>query len=84
MPTQCYHKPAGGGDFLGLRTSPLGRTEIVYDDGAARRLVWRVAEGANARQIGDALESAVRQARVVPALYAELKKRSIAIEAIAP
>ena len=83
MPTQCFHKPAGGGDFLGLRTSPLGRTEIVYDDGHDRRLVWRVTEGADDAHIGDALEYAVRQPRVVPALYAELKRRSIAIEAIA-
>jgi hypothetical protein len=82
MPIQCFHKPAGGRDFLGLRTSPLGRTEIVYDDGCARRLVWKVSEGANERQIGDALQMAVKQARVVPALYAELRKRSIAIEAI--
>ena len=82
MPTQCYHKPFGGADFLGLRKSPLGQTEIVYDDGRDRRLVWRVTDGASDRQVGDALETAVRQARVVPALYAELRKRSIAIESI--
>ncbi|MFN0116131.1 MAG: hypothetical protein ACKVPY_15790 [Paracoccaceae bacterium] len=65
-----------------MRRSPVGATEIVYDDGARRRLVWRVASAASEGQLGDALRLAVSQARVVPALHAELKKRSIAIEEV--
>ncbi len=58
--------------------------EIVYDDGEAQhRMVWRVKspEPSEAR-IGEALRLAVDQTRVLPALYSELKKRSIAIEAV--
>lgn len=57
--------------------------EIVYDDGGARRMVWRVKspEPSEAR-IGEALRAAVDEARVLPALFSELKKRSIAIEAV--
>ncbi|MGB5837420.1 MAG: hypothetical protein WBH14_10250 [Albidovulum sp.] len=84
MPLQtCYHSSHGGFDFLGLRKSPSGAVEIVYDDGARRRLVWRVSSPAKERQIGDALRHAVDQARVLPALYSELKRRSIAYEAVA-
>ena len=76
-----YHSALGGADFLGLRTTARG-LEIVYDDGVARRLVWRVASRSTQDTIGDALRVAVGQVRVVPALYAELKKRSVAIEAV--
>jgi hypothetical protein len=59
--------------------------EIVYDDGVARRLVWRVATpGAELRRIGEALAAAVDHLSVVAALYSELKKRSISIESVAP
>jgi len=37
-----FHAPHGGGDFLGIRKSRSGGTEIVYDDGVTRRMVWRV------------------------------------------
>ena len=78
-----YHSATGASDFLGLRTGRKGETEIVYDDGVTRRMVWRVrTDGTAPEVIGDALRIAVSNARVLPALYAELKKRSIAIEAV--
>lgn len=77
----AYHSALGGADFLGLRTTPRGM-EIVYDDGVARRMVWRVASVSTEDTIGEALRVAVGQARVVPALYTELKKRAVAIEAV--
>lgn len=77
-----HHSPHGAGDFLGLRKSRSGALEIVYDDGVARRLVWRVAGSADERVTGEALKAALDANRVVPALYAELKKRAIAIEAV--
>lgn len=80
--TQAYHSRLGGFDFLGLRKGRMGGVEIVYDDGVARRMVWRVLGDANARLLNAALERAVAQTRVLPALYAELKKRSIEIEAV--
>jgi hypothetical protein len=83
MPSQTTFHSLGGYDFLGYRKAPSGAVEIVYDDGARRRMIWRVATRVSERMIGDALAVAVNQARVLPALYAELKKRSIAIEAIA-
>lgn len=77
-----FHAPEGG-VFLGLRQGRSGATEIVYDDGVARRLIWRVStSGTRAEDIGDALRVAVSNLRVVPTLYSELKKRSIAIEAV--
>ena len=36
-----YHAPHGGADFLGLRKTRQGSTEIDYDDGVARRMIWR-------------------------------------------
>ena len=80
----ALHSPHGAGDFLGLRRTRAGGLEIVYDDGVARRLVWRVTGGADTRPLHDALRAALDANRVVPALYAELKKRAIAVEAVAP
>jgi hypothetical protein len=79
-----FHAPHGGADFLGMRISRTGGTEIVYDDGVARRMVWRVTAGErNEARITDALRVAVGSLRVLPTLYDELKKRSIAIERVA-
>lgn len=79
-----FHSSSGAGDFLGLRHTPRGTTEIVYDDGVARRMVWRVqSNGANEQRLSDALRLAVDHVRVIPALYSELKKRSILIEMVA-
>lgn len=80
-----FHAPHGGADFLGLRTARNGETEIVYDDGVTRRMVWRVAGAApvSEARLSDALRVAVGSLRVVPTLYDELKKRAIAIERVA-
>lgn len=80
-----FHAPHGGADFLGIRRSRSGMTEIVYDDGVARRMVWRVTPSAtlDEARITEALRVAVGSIRVVPALYDELKKRAIAIERVA-
>lgn len=77
-----FHAPNGGADFLGWRTR-AGSTEIIYDDGVARRMIWRVAgDRMDAARLSDALRAAVGATRVVPSLYEELKKRSIAIERV--
>lgn len=78
-----FHAPHGGADCLELRTNRFGATEIVYDDGVTRRMVWRVSsgEGKDAK-IGDALRVAVGSLRVLPTLYDELKKRAIGIERV--
>ncbi len=77
-----FHAPNGGTDFLGWRKARNGATEIVYDDGADRRMVWRVASVANEARIVDALRVSVSSLRVLPTLYDELKKRAIAIECV--
>lgn len=82
MAPTSHHSRSGGFDFLGLRKGRSGDMEIVYDDGVARRMVWRIRGEASARLVDDALARAVAQVRVLPALYSELKKRSIAIEAV--
>lgn len=79
-----FHAPHGGADFLGWRKTRKGTTEIVYDDGVARRMVWRVASNdPSEARISDALRVAVGSIRVLPTLYDELRKRAIAIERIA-
>lgn len=84
MPNSAFHSSSGGFHFLGLRPSRGGGVEIVYDDGVARRMVFRVLHAVrDATDLDDALRSAVNQTRVLPALYSELKKRAIAIEAVA-
>lgn len=79
-----FHAPHGGANFLGWRKTRAGVTEIVYDDGVARRMVWRVAsQDPSEARISDALRVAVSSIRVIPTLYDELKKRAIAIERVA-
>jgi hypothetical protein len=78
----CFHAPGKGADFLGWRIDRLGRTEIVYDDCHATRLVWRADFEGNADlRLDEALSAAVTvdHEKVIPTLFAELKKRSIAI-----
>jgi hypothetical protein len=77
-----FHAPHGGADFLGIRKARNGGTEIVYDDGVARRMVWRVEGQAADGKLTDALRVAVGSLRVIPTLYDELKKRAIQIERI--
>ncbi len=74
-----FHAPQGT-DFLGWRVSRAGRTEIVYEDGAAHRQVWRLTEAAPDESLVEAMQLAVASAHVVPCLMEELKKRAIAIE----
>lgn len=79
-----FHAPQGGADWLGWRRTRAGVTEIVYDDGVARRITWRVASpDPSEARLTDALRVAARSLRVVPTLQDELKKRAIAIERIA-
>ncbi|ESW61446.1 MAG: hypothetical protein Q27BPR15_06535 [Rhodobacter sp. CACIA14H1] len=78
-----FHDPHGGADFLGIRKARDGVTEIVYDDGVARRMVWRVEGKPQDGKLTDALRVAVGSLRVVPTLYDELKKRAISIERVA-
>lgn len=80
----AFHAPHGGADFLAVRKGRSGMTEIVYDDGVARRMVWRVeTRDVSEHRVADALRVAVGALRVVPALYNELRKRAIAIEQVA-
>lgn len=79
-----FHAPHGGADFLGYRRTRSGQVEVVYDDGVSRRMVWAVGNGTEVdeERLSAALSEAVGQLRVVPALMAELKKRSIPVERI--
>ena len=78
-----FHSARGASDFLGLRRGRRGDTEIVYDDGRTRRMVWRVTGPAAESRLCEALARAVNESRVVPALYTELKRRAIAVEIVA-
>lgn len=83
MNVEAFHSSRGGYDFLGLRNGRTGNMEIVYDDGAKKRMVWRVeTPDVERKSVGEALSVAVNRLRVIPALYDELKKRSIQIETV--
>jgi hypothetical protein len=74
-----FHAPQGT-DFLGWRVSRAGRTEIVYEDGAAHRQVWRLTEACADERLVEAMQLAMSGPHVVPRLLDELKKRAIAVE----
>lgn len=74
-----FHAPQGA-DFLGWRVSRAGRTEIVYEDGAAHRQIWRLTEAGPDEALVEAMQLAVASPHVVPRLMEELKKRAIAVE----
>ncbi|WP_050522398.1 hypothetical protein [Pseudorhodobacter wandonensis] len=78
-----FHAPNGGAQFLGFRKARNGGTEVVFDDGVSRRMVWRVSsQHVNEAQLSEALRSAVLALKVVPALISEVGKRAIALERI--
>jgi hypothetical protein len=76
-----FHAPNGSAQFLGFRKARNGGTEVVFDDGVSRRMIWRVSNPqVNEAHLSDALRSAVLALKVVPALIAEVGKRAIALE----
>lgn len=78
-----FHAPNGGAHFLGYRKARNGGTEVVYDDGVSRRMIWRVAgPQVNEAQLSDALRTAISALKVVPALISEVGKRAIALERV--
>ncbi len=80
MGLQCtFHAPQGA-EFLGWRVSRAGRTEIVYEDGAAHRQVLRLTVAAPDERLVEAMQLAVLSGHVMPRLLDELKKRAIAVE----
>ncbi|MBC7476551.1 MAG: hypothetical protein H7317_00470 [Pseudorhodobacter sp.] len=85
MGTQhTFHAPGKGADFLGWRISRAGTTEIVYENGLAQRMIFRICSGpCDETDMAEILQSAVRANRVVPALMGELKKRAIEVERLA-
>ena len=79
-----FHAPHGGVDLLAWRKTRQGGTEIIYDDGVTRRMVWRVAsDNASEARISAALRAASGSVSVVPTHYDELKKRAITIRRVA-
>ena len=77
-----FHAPHGGADFLGWRRRG-DAVEVIYDDGVARHMVWRVAaEGAFENSLSDGLQRAVAQRRILPALHDEMRRRSIGLEVV--
>lgn len=78
-----FHAPNGGAQFLGFRKARSGGTEVVYDDGVSRRMVWRVSnQQVNEAHLSDALRCAVSALKVVPALISEVRKRAISLEPV--
>lgn len=81
---ETFRSPDGGADYLILRSDGQGHAEIVYDDGVARHIVWRVLQdGVSDARLRQILRGAVRHLRVVPALLEELRRRAIPVIRIA-
>lgn len=79
-----YHGAAGRPDFLGLRRSLRGQTEIVYDAGARHRTVLRLTDTpADDGTLSEVLSHAIEQPRVLAALMAGLRARAISVEVVA-
>ena len=77
-----FHASGNRNDFLGIRTSRRGDTEIVYDNGAQTRLVWRVPGPLQEQPLAEALETASTDPQILPALMSELAKRDIRFEPV--
>lgn len=77
-----FHGVNGSSEFLGLRRNRQGEVEIVYDDGHGRRMVWRVLGGVAEEPLREVLQTAAIEARVLPALFAELNRRAIVVEVV--
>ncbi|RUS60351.1 hypothetical protein EGN72_08995 [Pseudorhodobacter sp. E13] len=78
-----FHAPDGAAHFLGFRKARNGSTEVIYDDGVSRRMIWRVANPrVNEAHLSDALRHAVSAIKVVPALISEMGKRAISLERV--
>ena len=73
-----FHAP-NGGQFLGYRKARNGSTEVIYDDGVNRRVIWQLG-AVDEGNLSDALSEAVVAPRIVPALMTELRKRAIQVE----
>ena len=85
MAIQDSFHAGGSRDFLGLRTCPRGNLQIVYDDGADQRIVWRVAAQHSSQtraQVAAALREAVEARYVVPTLFHALKKHALNLELV--
>lgn len=78
-----FHAPDGGANFLGYRKTRAGTTEVVFDDGVRRRLVWRVTtDRVDEDALSEALSRAVGARLIVPALISELDKRAMTVERV--
>jgi len=77
-----FHAPRGA-QFLGYRKARDGRTEVIFDDGVSRRMVWRLSDAeVDEARLSDALSEAVGALRIVPALMTELRRLAIQVERI--
>jgi len=78
----AFHAPHGAADFLAWRRR-RGITEIVYDDGVMRHMVWRLSGGAcDMEQLSAALRAAVASPCILTALRDELSRRAIRYERV--
>jgi hypothetical protein len=85
MAFQNSFHAVSGLDFLGLRKARCGGFEIVYDGGAAKRMVWRVAADQAAvteSALSDVLRVAVDAPQIVPRMLHEMKKRAVLLESV--
>jgi hypothetical protein len=73
-----------GQHFLGCRSTPKGRLEVVYDREGGRRMVFALdASAEHASLVSDALRAAIHHRNVVSGLYSEIAARKIQIDATA-
>ena len=69
-----------GRHFLGCRTLPSGKVQVVYDCEGADRTIFNVgARTAANKALHDAIHEAIGSPKVVPTLYAKLSAHNITI-----
>lgn len=67
-----------GQHFLGCRVNKFGKVQVVYDcDGTQRKVYDVEAPNVTSKVVFDAIKDAVKQRRVMPAVFAALSSKNI-------
>ena len=76
----AYHDSKGQ-EFLGLRTNPRGKREIIYDSTVYGRTVIRLVDQTiDLRLVDEALAEGIVQSKVFCGLLLSLQSRQIGFE----
>ena len=70
-----------GQHFLGCRVNTFGKLQVVYDCAGAKRKVYDVeASNVTSSIVFDTIKDALKQRRVMPAVFAALSLQNIHLQ----